>query len=260
MEVLAACHVHSEWSYDGSWSLRELGAMFQRRGYRILMITEHDRGFTTERLDQLRSACALASSETFLVLPGIEYSDASNRIHILVWGNIPFLGEGLPTGETLTAVVANGGVAVLAHPGRRGAWNLVEPQWADKLLGIEVWNRKYDGFAPSETAPALLQSGKTIPFVGLDFHTSRQLFPLAMVFDIDSEITEESVMQCLKLGCCHGKAFGLPLTSRVLRCSISGLRVVEKVRRRAALLYRSAKSLAFQSKARVWQLAPRRRK
>src|SRR5580765_6217960 len=105
MEVLAICHVHSEWSYDGSWSLAALSAKFAQRGCRVLMMTEHDRGFTAGRFDEYRRACADASSGKILVVPGIEYSDAANRVHVLTWG-VPFLGEGLPTSELLEAVKA----------------------------------------------------------------------------------------------------------------------------------------------------------
>ncbi len=88
----------------------------------------------------------------------------------LVWGEIPFLGAGLPTTGTLRAAKAAGGIAVLAHPSRKRAWQSFEPQWGDQLLGIETWNRKYDGWAPSETAPGLFgTAGGAIPFVGLDF-------------------------------------------------------------------------------------------
>src|SRR5258708_38741116 len=106
MKVLAACHVHSAWSYDGSWSLQDLSAKFSRHGCRVLMMTEHDRGFSASRLAEYREACAQASSDRLLVVPGIEYSDPTNRIHVLVWGKIPFLGEGLPTGEMLDSVQA----------------------------------------------------------------------------------------------------------------------------------------------------------
>ena len=98
MEVLAACHVHSAWSYDGSWSLEALSAKFRHHGCRILMMTEHDRGFSASRLDQYRDACAQASSDKILIVPGIEYSDAANRVHVLVWGKSPFPGRG-PTDE-----------------------------------------------------------------------------------------------------------------------------------------------------------------
>ena len=133
MQILAACHVHSSWSYDGSWSLKDLAARFAARGCRVLMMTEHDRGFTASRYEQYREACAHATSSEILVLPGIEYSDRDNRIHVLAWGSGTFLGEGLPTGEMLEAVRATEGVAVFAHPGRKAAWKFFEPQWGQEF-------------------------------------------------------------------------------------------------------------------------------
>jgi predicted metal-dependent phosphoesterase TrpH len=238
MEVLAACHVHSQWSYDGSWSLDALGARFSLRGYRLLMMTEHDRGFTADRLKQYREACSQASSSKILVMPGIEYSDAANRVHVLVWGPVPFLGEGLPTSEMLEAVRAANGLAVLAHPTRRDAWKSFELSWADRLLGIEAWNRKYDGWAPSQTAPALLGTAGAIPFVGLDFHTERQSFPLGMALDIHGDLCEEAVLDSLRSRRCHARAFGLPLSQIKGPTSLPVLKVAERSRRMGASLAR----------------------
>jgi hypothetical protein len=234
MEVLAACHVHSVWSYDGSWSLEDLGAKFSRRGCRILMMTEHDRGFTVSRLAEYREACAKASSDEILIVPGIEYSDAANRVHVLVWGNVPFLGEDLPTGEMLGAVQAADGVAVFAHPSRKSAWQCFKPQWADRLLGIEAWNRKYDGWAPSETSPTLLQTADAIPFVGLDFHTQRQLFPLTMGLDMRSDVSEAAVLDCLRARRCQPRVFGAPLAQMLFRTALPALRMAERSRKTAA--------------------------
>src|SRR5690349_1584499 len=86
MECLATCHVHSEWSYDGNWTVDSLSEKFSLRGSRVLMMTEHDRGFTAAKLANYRDACARASSNKMLVVPGIEYSDPENRVHVLVWG------------------------------------------------------------------------------------------------------------------------------------------------------------------------------
>jgi hypothetical protein len=240
MEVLAVCHVHSEWSYDGSWSLAALSAKFGQRGCRVLMMTEHDRGFTAGRFEEYRRACAQASSDKILVVPGIEYSDASNRVHVLAWGLVPFLGEGLPTREMLEAVNAAHGVAVLAHPSRENAWQCFAPQWAGRFLGIEVWNRKYDGWAPSESAPALLSRGDAIPFVGLDFHSPRQLFPLAMALDIQTRITEETVLDCLHARRCVAYAFGAPIGRDLFRKALPVMRVAEQSRRAAARIGRKA--------------------
>lgn len=241
MEYLAICHVHSNWSYDGSWSLESLRDKFRRRGCRVLMMTEHDRGFTAMRLREYREACAQASSEDILLVPGIEYSDSSNRVHVLVWGPVPFLGEGLPTQEMLEGVRSAGGVAVLAHPSRKDAWKSFEPGWASALSGIETWNRKYDGWAPSRTAPTLLKATGAIPFVGLDFHTNRQSFPLGMTLEIEGSISEEKVVECLNLRRCQPRAFGQSLVGpkggfalHLLHLAENGRRMLASIRRRSS--------------------------
>jgi predicted metal-dependent phosphoesterase TrpH len=241
MDILAACHVHSVWSYDGSWELEALGRSFSQRGYRVLMMTEHDLGFSAERLSEYRQACSKVSSEQILVVPGIEYSDAANRVHVLVWGDVPFLGEGLPTGEMLARVRSAGGLAVLAHPSRREAWKSFESSWTDALLGIEVWNRKYDGWAPSQNANALLQTTGATQFVGLDFHTDRQFFPLGMALDVYGEISERSVLESLRARRCSARAFKFPVNQSVVRTAIPVLRMAERGRRLGASLVRRAR-------------------
>jgi hypothetical protein len=243
MEVLAVSHVHSEWSYDGSWSLDALRAEFSRRGYRVLMMTEHDRGFTAARLTEYREACSQASSHRILVMPGIEYSDATNRVHVLVWGPVPFLGEGLPTSEMLEAVKAANGLAVLAHPSRRDAWKSFEPSWSDRLLGIEIWNRKYDGWAPSQTARRLLSWANAVPFVGLDFHTQRQSFPLSMALDIQGRVSEDTVLDSLTSRRCSARAFRLPLSQYMVRKALPVLKIAEQSRRIGASIAQSSRGV-----------------
>jgi hypothetical protein len=209
--IKAACHVHSEWSYDGKWPLAKLAAEFGRRGYQVLLTTEHDRGFTQATLIEYRKACAQASNEHVLIVPGIEYSDADNTIHILVWGPIPFFGEALPTTELLDKVAAARGIAVFAHPSRKEAWKKFDSQWSSNLTGVEIWNRKTDGWAPSKATATLLQQTSLLPFVGMDFHTQRQFFPLATELAIHAPVTETSVLECLKLRRCRSTALSRSL-------------------------------------------------
>jgi predicted metal-dependent phosphoesterase TrpH len=228
-------------SYDGSYTLEALSDKFSRAGYRVVLMTEHDRGFSPERLCQLRQLCDAASTRDLLMIPGIEYSDASNQVHILVWGDVPFLGENLPTGETLRRVKQAGGVAVLAHPFRRNAWQCFEPSWGEALAGIEVWNRKYDGWAPSRIAQDLQRSVGAIPFVGLDFHTQRQSFPLAMAMDIESTVTERAVLDCIRARRVNPRVIGLDVEGRLVRHALPVLEVAEASRKKAARASRKMK-------------------
>jgi len=236
--IKAACHVHSDWSYDGKWSLEKLAAAFNRRGYSLVMMTEHDRGFTEARRVEHQEACARASSKEILVLPGIEYSDARNIVHVLVWGSVPFLGEALPTSELLKRVKAAGGVAVLAHPSRKNAWKCFDPEWENQLLGIEIWNRKTDGWVPSPNAAPLVNPSFHVKFVGLDFHSQRQFFPLAMEMEIAPPLSEALVMACLKARRCAPMAFGSPLDQSRRVWKLATLRLAEACRRRLASSYR----------------------
>ncbi len=240
MEVLAVSHIHSTWSYDGKWPLEALARRFSSRGYRVVMMTEHDRGFTASRHSAFREACAQVSNAKTLVVPGIEYSDSANRVHVLVWGT-PFLGENLPTGEMLDAVGKAGGVAVLAHPSRKDAWKCFDPCWADMLSGVEIWNRKYDGWAPSTTATPLLERANAIPFVGLDFHTRRQSFPLAMTMDIDSQVTEQAVLECIRARRVNPRVLGFEVDGQLVRHALPVLAAAEAFRKKCALASRKIK-------------------
>lgn len=235
---MAACHVHSSWSYDGKWSLEALADEFGQKGYRILMMSEHNRGFTESHRLEYTEACARASSDRVLVLPGIEYSDMSNTVHVLVWGPVPFLGEGLPTAVVLDAVKSANGVAVLAHPSRLDAWRCFDPAWGDRLLGVELWNRKTDGWAPSRNAPPLLNATGVVAFAGMDFHDRRQLFPLSMALDIQTGVTEESVLDCLRSRRCYACAFGMRINENLSSRALSILRGAERSRRALAWCYR----------------------
>jgi hypothetical protein len=175
------------------------------------------------------------------VLPGIEYSDPDNRVHVLVWG-APFLGERLRTEALLDAVAAADGVAVFAHPSRRAAWECFTPRWAETLLGIEAWNRKYDGWAPGEAASTLLETNAQVPFVGLDFHTARQFFPLGMALELDGDLTERTLLECLKRRRCAARAFGLPLDQRRFHRTLPLLQAAEHGRRSLAALKRYSKA------------------
>ncbi len=179
--IAAAFHVHSEWSYDAQIPLEGIAELFRGRGCDVVFMCEHDRGFDRDRFAAYREACDQASVPGGpLLVPGIEYASPDDRVHVPVWGPVPFLGEGVPTTELLRAVRANDGAAVLAHPVRRDAWRVFEPEWLELSAGIEIWTRKWDGWAPNPRACRMAGEAGLVGVGALDLHQSHQLFPLRM--------------------------------------------------------------------------------
>jgi hypothetical protein len=204
-----ACHVHSDWSYDGKWRLPSIARLFGSLGYDAVLMAEHDRGFSEDRWQAYREACTAASARGALLVPGMEYSDASNVVHLPVWGAEPFLGEGLSPGDLLPQVAELGASSVFAHPARRNAAEEFDPAWARHLVGVEWWNRKYDGYAPGPETGRALASPTVVPFASMDFHSSRQLAPLAMVLESEQGLSVEGVFGALSARRCRAEVLGV---------------------------------------------------
>lgn len=239
-----AAHVHSDWSYDGRWSLEQIASEFGRRGYNAVLVAEHDRGFDAGRCEAHRAACTAASTATCLLVAGIEYSDPRNAVHIPVWGEIPFLGEGLETDELLRRVDEAGGLAVLAHPARREAFKRIDPAWMCQLLGVELWNRKYDGYAPNRLAAELIANHPSLlPFVALDFHTPRQFHPLAMLVECDGPVSAREIFAAMRERRAQPTAFGLPALNLAHGAAWPAMYGLERVRRSVATRARRSEHL-----------------
>ena len=236
-----AAHVHSTWSYDGEWALEDLARAFARRGYDAVLMSEHDRTFDDASWERFCAACSAASACGAVLVPGIEYSDAANCVHVPVWGAPGFLGRDRPTGELLADARAAGALAVIAHPDRREAWRTLDPEWLELAYGIEIWNRKCDGWAPSRSGLELAAGGHGLrPFVGLDFHSARQFFPLAMVAPDGGAASVESVLRALRAGALEPVAFGSPAGRFAHGRGLEAARASERVRRPLARAYRRA--------------------
>jgi hypothetical protein len=244
--IRAAAHIHSDWSYDGSWALEDLAVELKRRGYGAMLMAEHDRGFDQGRWQAYREACASASAAAgILVVPGIEYSDAENVVHVPVWGkDLPFLGEGRRTADLIDEAAEAGAAAMLAHPERRDAWQRVGRHSLERLVGIEAWNRKYDGWAPGSLASELCAASEDIvPFFGLDFHTRRQFFPLSMGVDAEAGGGPDQVVEALLQRRCRPLAFGLD-GRRVMRGpGFGAARAAERSRKLARPAVRRARAM-----------------
>ena len=78
------------------------------------------------------------------------------------------------------------------------------------MSGVEVWNRKADGWCPSaETLTWINLHHASVPhFVGLDFHSVRQLYPLTMELRVEDDM-ETSVFDAMRHKRCEARAWGL---------------------------------------------------
>jgi hypothetical protein len=229
--VRVAAHVHSSWSYDASWSLRDIASAFSRRRYDVVLMSEHDRGFDQQRWEEYQQACKKVSADGILLVPGIEYEDADNVVHTPVWGdNVRFLGSGRPTLDLLRSAQAGGAVAVLAHPWRRNAISRYQPDWAPLLSAVEMWNRKYDGLAPHRAVRQFADREGLGTFVSLDFHTSRQFFPLAMSVTLEDHPSPALVIEAIRAGRCRPEFLGLSALRFTGGIEAVTLRCLESIR------------------------------
>lgn len=237
-----ALHAHSVWSYDGHWTLPEIARTFGRLGIDAVMMTEHDTGFEPARFSEYRAACAAASTPRCTLIPGIEYSCPDNDVHLLTWGLSDFLAEHRPVMETLQGVQERGGIAVFAHPIRRDAWRLFQPDWVPYLAAIELWNRKSDGLTWGPEAAELIAQTGLPATVGMDFHRARHFYPLLNRFDLpgDKDL-EAALVDALRNARQRPTALGMSLLDSEGAAKRQPHQGLEATRRRALRLLRRGK-------------------
>jgi hypothetical protein len=200
-ELCVAVHVHSSWSYDGNWSLEDVADGFRRMGFDAVLMAEHDRTFSAERWREYVDACSAASSETLLLIPGIEYSDPGDVVHVPVWGAAEFLGRDRQTVDLLAEANSLNAVSVLAHPLRREAWRHFDDAWLDLLSGVEVVNSRHGDLRSHDDAASFTTATSTLlPFFSLDFHRGRDLKNLGMRARIGGERSAEAVLDAVRAG------------------------------------------------------------
>lgn len=238
--VRAAVHVHTTWSFDGHWPLGELATALRRRGYDAMLTAEHSQSLTPEQWLRYQEACAAVTTPDFLVVPGLEYRDTENVVHLPTWGvDLPHLGDRMEPGSLISDVADHDGVAVLAHPARRDAWRRVKPAWVVGLSGVEIWNRKYDGWRPSGPGEALAHEHGLPTFASLDFHRRRQFAPLATRIDVAGRYDAAGVVAALRAGRVSPEFLGRPVDTwsrgaprAALGCADAGRRLAATTVRR----------------------------
>jgi len=140
---LADLHLHTIYSYDGTASLSAVLNRARQAGLNVIAITDHD------EIAGALKAMELASHYGVEVIPGIEITTADGDLLAL------FITEkveaGLSLVETVLRVRELGGICIAPHPMAGGIGMkslsarailkaLRDPQAAETLIGIEVYN------------------------------------------------------------------------------------------------------------------------
>ena len=179
-------HNHSTWS-DGHMSLNAIARWGELLGASAVVMSEHDYEFTSLKWDDYINACGQASTRTCTIIPGIEYSFSNDEIHVVTVGTPYFHGAHRDLVDTITAVRAEGGAAVLAHPRRRDCFDKITAEVVAVLDGVEIWNRKVDGLLPAKLYFKFARSHSLATTVGMDLHAWRQIFPMWNEIDVGPE-------------------------------------------------------------------------
>jgi hypothetical protein len=194
-------HIHTHYSYDGTWTPRELADMAAARGWQFVLVTEHSNDLTAEAFAALEAECQGLCRDGFVMFPSIEYT-CDHNLHIIGYG-AGYI-EGFPTDSVklVHSVLARGGLAILAHPRKYTKRpGVVTDALLDAVSGIEVWNSKlaYDGpWVPPLRNYDLLRPGK-LAFCGQDAHVGKHLSRL--VFQIEAEtLTRDALLVSLAAG------------------------------------------------------------
>lgn len=161
-------HNHTSHSLDGLMSPGELLAVAKKRGLDFVAVTDHNT--VTGALE----AATIAESDPSLprVIPGIEVTTAAGEvIGLFVQEDVP---AGLPLGDTVACIRAQGGLAYLPHPCdrlRRGAVRRKERMSALREVDLveTVNGRSLTKFAAVKAAKLARRAGKPAA-AGSDAH------------------------------------------------------------------------------------------
>lgn len=135
MKLTLDLHVHSDASFDGRMSVRQIALLAKARGIDGVAICDHDVVYTGP-----------TEVEGVLIIPGAEFS--TEHGHLLgLFLTAPI--QHTTWKETVQAIHDQGGITVLAHPYQNKRSGSLEPfrPILDDIDAVETWNsranRKY---------------------------------------------------------------------------------------------------------------------
>lgn len=199
-EYKGALHLHTDLSHDGELTFEQLTSFLKGKGYDFITITDHSYDVKQADMDKLAQKAKEASTDDFLVIPGIEFR-CKYDIDILGLGVYQTI-ESDDLGIVIDHIHANSGVAIFAHPNQESY--IIEKNWVSKLDGVEIFNHKEGKLLPHISTIKLCNKmqkwhPKLNIHIGLDLHHLRGFMFLSTTVQADKNDRNE-ILDALKTG------------------------------------------------------------
>lgn len=184
MTVTLDLHVHSAASPDGRMSIDEIARLAKAAGLNGVAVCDHDAVLTNAPKDT-----------EVLIIPGAEFSTEYG--HLLGLFLTAPIGK-MPFADTVAAIHAQGGIAVLAHPFERSR-DAERPETIVSLLdGIEIWNGRAERKIrdANSLARAFAEQHHLRMFGGSDAHLPQEIGNGRVTLEVE-ELTLSAVKAAL---------------------------------------------------------------
>ncbi len=216
MKLRFDMHIHSAASQDGRMTIDEIVAAAKDAGLQGVAVTDHDVLFE-----------GAPEAVGFLIIPGCEFSTEYG--HLLGLFLIAPINAS-SFAETVDAIHAQGGLAVLAHPFEHRK-DALPAELAALLDGVEVWNGRAERKVrdANAKAKAFAEAYGLLPFAGSDAHLKQEIGNGVTVTEAD-ELSLTAVKEALL----NGKIETMGKRSRSLNTARSQFTRLKKRRSTAA--------------------------
>ena len=138
-EYTGIIHIHTEHSFDGHGSLKEIIATATQQDIDFLLITDH------RNIDVKEELLSIANNDVITII-GYEMNDSLKNNHYLIFNVDKVFPISMKVDEYVRRVKENGGTGFIAHPfeKRRSRRTLRTYAWTEwsvtDIDGIEIWN------------------------------------------------------------------------------------------------------------------------